>query len=85
MERSEIPLSRRYSERVGGCGGAGWGSNQGESGRFLCNIHRPRLSPAPKSSLIGGKGLFEEEVRTISTLLKRSCVQRNGEGRLTPS
>ncbi|CAJ1074408.1 Hypothetical predicted protein [Xyrichtys novacula] len=76
-------------ERVGADGGVErerereeeGGSNQGESGRFLCNTHRPpRLSPAAQSSLIGAKGLFEEEVKTISTLLRKSCVQRNEGG-----
>lgn len=41
-------------------------------------------APAPQSLLIEGKGLFEEEVKTISTLLRKSCVQRNEEGWLLP-
>lgn len=77
-EKSEIELETT-GETVGIQRGGG-GSNQGESGRFLCNTHRPWLSPTPQSSLIGGKGLFEEEVKTIGTLLRKSFVQRNEEG-----
>lgn len=82
QQESHKPLRQRYLEREWGQkeGKGGGGSNQGESGRFLCNTHRP----SPQSSLIGGKGLFEEEVRTISTLLRKSCVQRNEDSWLLP-